>query len=112
VRQVLFFEQSTTIREYQDKFPLYAAKVPTWAVQSSGMSQFAVWTALQQEGFGANLQHYNPLIDTRVAAEWDIPNDWELSAQLVFGSRLAEPNQKTFQNVEDRLKIYGADVLN
>lgn len=91
---------------------MYAPIVPIWAVQSSGMHQFAIWTALEQEGFGANLQHYNPLIDIKIAAEWSIPMDWELSAQLVFGNRLAGPNQKTFEPVEDRFKAYGLDTPN
>ena len=72
------------------------------------MHQFAVWTALEQEGLGANLQHYNPLIDARVAAEWGVPDDWELSAQLVFGTKTGEPNPKTSQALEERFKTYGA----
>lgn len=110
--QVLFFDDRTTIHEYQASFPLYAPKIPIWAAQSSGMHQLAVWTALEQEGLGANLQHYNPLVDGKIAAEWNIPGEWELSAQLVFGNPLSEPNPKTFKPVEDRLKTYGADVPN
>ena len=76
------------------------------------MHQFAVWTALEQEGLGANLQHYNPLIDGRIMAEWDIPSEWELSAQLVFGNRLCEPNQKTFKPIGDRFLTYGTSMPN
>ena len=76
------------------------------------MHQLSVWTALEQEGFGANLQHYNPLIDAKIAAEWKIPGDWELSAQLVFGNWLSEPNQKTYTPVQDRFKVYGSGSPN
>ena len=110
--KALFFDDRTSIHEYQAKFPLYAPKIPTWAAQSNGMHQFAVWTALEQEGLGANLQHYNPLIDGRIMAEWDIPGEWELSAQLVFGNRLCEPNQKTFKPMEDRFLTYGTSIPN
>lgn len=30
------------------------------------MIQFAVWTALETEGLGASLQHYNPIIAQRL----------------------------------------------
>ena len=76
------------------------------------MHQLSIWTALEQEGLGANLQHYNPLIDAKVTAEWELPTGWELSAQLVFGNPLSEPNQKTHKPVEDRFKVFGAGLLN
>ena len=76
------------------------------------MHQLAIWTALEQEGLGANLQHYNPLIDAKIAAEWNIPGEWELSGQLVFANSLSEPNQKTSKPMEDRFKVYGADSPN
>lgn len=72
------------------------------------MHQFAVWTALKEEGLGANLQHYNPLIDAKIAAEWNIPEDWDLGGQLVFGTPMGEPNQKTFKPMEERFKSFGA----
>jgi predicted oxidoreductase (fatty acid repression mutant protein) len=40
---------------------------------------------LEAEGFGANLQHYNPIIDGKVQAAFQLPNNWKLRSQLVFG---------------------------
>ena len=71
------------------------------------MHQYAVWTALEAEGLGANLQHYNPLIDSKVAAQWNIPSDWDLSGQLVFGTPMGEPSKKTYTSVEERFKSFG-----
>ena len=75
------------------------------------MHQFALWTALEAEGAGANLQHYNPIIDSKVAARWSIPEEWSLKAQLVFGGR-AGPSQwegkKPQQPLEERLMVFGA----
>ena len=92
----------------QEKFPLYADKFPVWATHSDGMHQIAVWSALEAEGLGANLQHYNPLIDKKVAAEWEIPEDWELSSQLVFGGVGAPAGEKAFDPIEQRFKVFGA----
>jgi len=49
------------------------------------MHQFAAWTALEAEGLGANLQHYNPLPEQKASEIWNIPLEWSLTAQLVFG---------------------------
>jgi predicted oxidoreductase (fatty acid repression mutant protein) len=68
----------------------------------------AVWTGLESLGFGANLQHYNPIINGPVATAWDIPGDWNLLAQLVFGSIEGPPKEKEFHSVEERLKVYGS----
>lgn len=38
------------------------------------MIQFAVWTALETEGLGASLQHYNPIIGAEVAKAFEIPS--------------------------------------
>ncbi len=63
---VLYFEDSEVVEQLQEKFALYKENFPIWSQQSSGMLQFAIWTALEIEGFGATLQHYNPLIDEEV----------------------------------------------
>jgi len=105
---VLFFEDRKAVQVMQDKFAIYADRFPPWASQSDAMSQLVVWTALEAEGLGANLQHYNPLIDAKVAAEWNIPVEWELNAQLVFGTPAAPAGEKTFQPIEERVKVYGA----
>lgn len=66
------------------------------------------WAGLEALGFGANLQHYNPIVDEGLAKEFNIPSDWSLKAQLVFGSIEGPPNEKTFKPVEERLKVFGA----
>ena len=45
------------------------------------MLQFAIWTALEEEGLGANLQHYNPIIDAEVKEVFNIPDQYRLIAQ-------------------------------
>jgi hypothetical protein len=40
----------------QEAFPLYADRFPEFSAHASGMHQFVAWTALEAEGFGANLQ--------------------------------------------------------
>ncbi|MCG7406148.1 nitroreductase family protein [Paenibacillus sp. ACRRX] len=103
---VLFFEDQAVIQSLQEKFAAYSDNFPIWSQQSSGMLQFVVWTALEQEGLGASLQHYNPLIDEQVRQEWGLPGDWKLIAQMPFGQPAAQPGEKAFQPLESRLKVY------
>lgn len=105
--QVLFFEDQTVVDKMAASYPLYADKFPIWASQSDGMLQFALWTALQAEGVGANLQHYNPLIDERVTAEWKVPSSWRLNAQLVFGGKTAPAQPKDYEPMEKLLMVAG-----
>jgi predicted oxidoreductase (fatty acid repression mutant protein) len=105
---VLFFDEQDTVQEFQNKYQPYADKFPTWATQSNAIQQHLTWTALELEGLGANLQHYTPLIDQRVASEWKLPASWKLNAQLVFGGVGAPAGEKSFKPIEERVKVFGA----
>ena len=70
------------------------------------MHQLAIWTMLEELGFGVNLQHYNPLIDESVAKEWNIPASWKLMAEMPFGTPLGGPGEKEFKPLEDRIKVF------
>lgn len=103
---ILYFEDTSVVAGLQQKFPLYKEHFPVWANQSSAMLQFAVWTALELEGFGASLQHYNPVIDEAVKEAWDIPRTWKLIAQMPFGKPVAPPAEKEFQPLAGRVMLF------
>ena len=104
---IMFFEDKGVVRNMQEAAPLYADKFPIWAHQTSAMHQYVIWTALASLNVGANLQHYNPVIDQRVADAWNISDDWELNAQMVFGAIEQPAGDKEFQPVEERMKVFG-----
>lgn len=103
---VLFFEDEEVVKGLQEQFALYADNFPIWSEQTSGMHQFAVWTGLEIEGFGASLQHYNPIVDEEVRKEWNVPSTWKLRAQMPFGKPVASPGDKDFKPLEERVKVY------
>lgn len=103
---ILFFEDMSVVKDLQTRFALYAENFPIWAEHSTAMAQFATWTALHTEGLGASLQHYNPIVDQQVHKEWDIPQNWKLRAQLVFGSIEAEAKEKTYIENTERFKVF------
>ena len=104
---VMFFEDHSVIRDMQAAAPLYADKFPIWSHQTSAMHQYVIWTALASINVGANLQHYNPIIDKKVANEWNIDEHWELNAQMVFGAIEQPAGDKAFKPVADRMQVFG-----
>lgn len=103
---VLFFEDMAVVENLQEQFPTYRDNFPIWSQQSSGMLQHVIWVALESEGFGVSLQHYNPLIDEAVKQEWSVPAGWKLIAQMPFGKPTAAPGDKDFQPLEERIKLF------
>ena len=91
---ILFYEDGEALDNMRRKFPLYAKNVDTWSEHSSAMFQFAIWTALEDIGYGASLQHYNPLVDNAVAERWLISHKWRLIAQMPFGTPLDIPTER------------------
>lgn len=103
---VLYFEDQEVVKSLQEAFPLYADNFPVWSEQTSAMHQLVIWTMLEDAGLGASLQHYNPLINDKVREQWSLPQTWKLIAQMPFGTPTAEPVEKTFQALEQRVLIF------
>ena len=102
----LFYEDQDVVKALQEQFALYADNFPVWSEHSSAIAQFATWTALSEIGIGASLQHYNPIVDAEVAETYDIPANWKLRAQLVFGSIEAPAGDKPFMDDAARFKTF------
>lgn len=103
---ILFFEEETIVRQLQNDFALYQDRFPVWAQHTNAMHQMVIWTALANEGIGASLQHYNPLIDDVVKQTWNLPETWQLIAQIPFGTPTSTPGEKEFKPIEDRFKVF------
>ncbi|MCC8142516.1 MAG: nitroreductase family protein [Tannerellaceae bacterium] len=103
---ILFYEDLEVIEKLQKDFPTYRDKFPEWSGHTSAMHQFAIWTLLEDAGLGASLQHYNPLIDERVAEQWHINPMWRLIAQMPFGTPEEQPGQKTFEPLDKRILLF------
>lgn len=100
---ILYFYDEEVVGALQEKFPTYADNFPVWANQANGMLQINIWTGLRELGIGANLQHYNPVIDSLVQEMFEIPKSWKLIAQMPFGGIVTEPDPKEKENIADRV---------
>ena len=102
---VLYFIDTDVVKSLQDKFPLYAANFPIWAQQSNGMLQISIWAGLRELGVGANIQHYNPVIDDAVKKLFSLPESYQLIAQMPFGGIAKEPESKEKEDITKRVII-------
>lgn len=103
---ILYFENKNKVKELQETFSSYADKFPQYSQHSSAILQILIWLGLAEQNIGANLQHYNPIIDNEVKAKWNIPKEFELVAQMPFGEILSPAGEKEFDPVDDRIKIF------
>ena len=102
----LFFEDQSVVKGLQEAFSSYKDNFPGWSLQTSAMHQLAVWTMLEDVGFGASLQHYNPLIDEEVRHTWHLPEEWHLIAEMPFGLPVQGPGDKDFKDLDTRVKVF------
>ena len=102
---VLFYEIDSVTDGLKEAYPSYADVFPTWAEHGNAMIQFAVWTGFYDMGLAANIQHYNPIIDARVAEEFSVPEGYRLVAQMVFGRETQVPAGKPKLSGEDIVSV-------
>lgn len=103
---VLYYEDQNVVESLQQQFATYKDNFPIWSQQSNGMLQLVVWTALENEGYGASLQHYTELIEADVRKEWSLPESWKLIGQMPFGKPTEQPGEKQFNILDEHVKIF------
>lgn len=104
---VLVFEDLSIIQGLQKDYPLYQDNFPLWSHHSTGMTQFAIWSALANIKVGSSLQHYSNLIEDEVKKTWNLSSSWSLIAQMPFGSIGSPAEEKTFIPIEKRVLVIG-----
>ncbi|KAI9208069.1 nitroreductase family protein [Polychytrium aggregatum] len=104
---ILFFEDQAALNQFKDKYASYKDDFDSFSLQSSGILQYIVWTALEKEGYGATLQHYyKDGVAEKIRARWNLPDSWKLISEVPFGKPTGEPYPKQFQPVEERFKSF------
>ena len=102
---ILYFYDMDVVENAKSQYTLYADRFNDWVMQSNGMLQFAVWTGLRTLGLGANLQHYNPIINKMVQDMFNVPKNWVLVAQMPFGGIDKNPDSKPDEDILKRFII-------
>lgn len=102
----LFFIDKDEIKKQEKDIPSYKEYFETWGHHSLAMLQLNLWQALRDEGIGASNQHYNPVIDSWVKEDYNLPASWELIAEMPFGKIEEEPEAKEKKPIEEILKVF------
>lgn len=102
---ILYFSEKKAIEKLETDFPSYAHHFPRWGDQANGIILFAIWSALANQNIGANIQHYNPLIDDEIKKTFSVPDSWELIGQMPFGTIAAPPKNKQNTPLKERFII-------
>ena len=79
-----------------------------WGEHAQGIYQILVWTALELEGLGANLQHMNtlPPLEADIKKFVGVPEGWKLKGQLNYGDETKpHPEQPAKLPIGETLQI-------
>lgn len=92
----MFWTSEDSIKKSQETHASAAHVLPQFAEHTTGMAQILVWTALELEGFGANLQHMGavPGVEAALHKFLDVPSDYTLKANLNFGEEAQSHPEK------------------
>ncbi|KAF5965621.1 nitroreductase family [Fusarium coicis] len=105
---VLFWEHGQTNRDAAAMHKATGHMFGEWSDHVQGIHQILIWTALELEGVGANLQHMNsiPAIEAAIKKFAGVPEDYKLKGQLNYGDeQVARPEKPKKLPIEETLTI-------
>lgn len=108
VGTVLFFEDLDAVEE----MPAKGARAEAYKQNNNANNQYAIWLSLTELGLGASLQHMNigfeQGFDKSTKEMFDLPENWEMVAQMPFGSIEAPASEKEYIADDVRVRVIGA----
>src|SRR5699024_7478681 len=107
VGTVLFFEDLDAV----EKMPAEGAREEAYKQNNNANTQYAIWLALTELGLGASLQHMNighkEGFDKSVLEMFNLPENYEMIAQMPFGSIEGDAFPKEYIEDEVRVQVIG-----
>lgn len=108
VGTVLFFEDLDAV----ETMPVNGTRGEAYKQNNNANTQYATWLGLTQLGLGGSLQHFNvgyeQGFDKSVKELLNLPERWELQAQMPFGSIEGEVAEKEYITDNERVRVIGA----
>ncbi|MGO4937516.1 nitroreductase family protein [Fundicoccus sp. Sow4_H7] len=102
---VLFFED----REAVATMPTQGQRTEAYKQNNSANAQYATWLALAEMNLGGSLQHFNigyeQGFDSAVREMFDLPNSFEMIAQIPFGSIVQPAAEKEVIAGEEKVRL-------
>lgn len=83
---ILIYEDQTVLPKLRDAWQISESQAHAFVQQGIGMVQLALWLALTNDGLATSLQHWDWLVEARLAEFTGIPTDrFKLSAIMPIG---------------------------
>lgn len=102
---ILLLRDLDAVKQMKKDYATYADEMDGWSWQDLGIAMVNIWNSLAEVNVGANIQHYNPLIDDEVKTTWDIPANYQLVGQMVFGGIVSRPGDKERKSGDELVEI-------
>ena len=103
---VLFFED----KEEVEKMPAQGVREEAYKQNNNANAQYAVWLALAEMDLGASLQHFNvgyeQGFDKATKEMFNLPESYEMLAQMPFGSVEQEAGAKEHIDADVQVKVF------
>ena len=103
---VLFFEDLDATK----KMPTQGTRTEAYKQNNNANAQYAVWLALAEMSLGASLQHFNvgyeQGFDKGTKEMFNLPESYEMLAQMPFGSVEQEIDEKEHIDTDVQVKVF------
>ena len=103
---VLFFEDKDEV----EKMPARGVRQEAYKQNNNANAQYAIWLALAEMDLGASLQHFNvgyeQGFDKGTKEMFNLPESYEMLAQMPFGSVEQEAGVKEHINTNVQVKVF------
>ena len=103
---VLFFEDTDAVKE----MPVQGIRGEAYKQNNNANAQYAVWLALTEMDLGATLQHFNvgyeQSFDKGTKEMFNLPESYEMLAQMPFGSVEQEAGEKEHIDAHVQVKVF------
>lgn len=102
---ILLLRDLDAVEQMKKDYATYANEMDAWSWQDLGIAMVNIWNSLAEINVGANIQHYNPLIDGEVKSTWNIPDNYQLVGQMVYGGIVSRPGDKERKGGDELVKV-------
>lgn len=102
---ILLLRDLEAVEQMKKEYATYADEMANWSWQDLGIAMANIWNSLAEINVGANIQHYNPLIDDEVKATWNIPANYQLVGQMVYGGIVSRPGDKERKSGDELVRV-------
>ena len=103
---VLFLEDTDAVKE----MPAQGIRGEAYKQNNNANAQYAVWLALTEMDLGASLQHFNvgyeQGFDKGTKEMFNLPESYEMLAQMPFGSVEQEAGEKEHIDADIQVKVF------